>query len=74
MVEEICNNNEKNNDSDNIEILFSAVGLYKDKLIDLLNLEQDINETLHGNLKIKRDETTGIIVENLIQMGIKSIN
>jgi hypothetical protein len=50
MVEEICNNNEKNNESENIEILFSAVGLYKDKLIDLLNLEQDINETLHGNL------------------------
>jgi hypothetical protein len=52
-----------------MEILLSVIGFHHDKIIDLLNLEQKVDESLFTHLRIKKDENVGIMIENLIQMG-----
>ena len=52
-----------------VEILISVLGFHHDKMIDLLNMEQQVDQSLFTQLKIKREDNIGVTVENLIQMG-----
>jgi hypothetical protein len=54
------------------EVLISVVGFVHDKIIDLLNIDQDLTSLKGRNLKIKREEFNAIGVQNLIQMGVRN--
>ncbi|KAL4457034.1 hypothetical protein ABPG74_014672 [Tetrahymena malaccensis] len=55
------------------EILVSVIGFCEEKAIDLLNLEQDISGSFFTLLKPKKEQKQ-LMIENLIQMGIRNIS
>ncbi|KAL4508320.1 hypothetical protein ABPG72_003624 [Tetrahymena utriculariae] len=60
------------NNQQQYEILVSVIGFYEEKAIDLLNLEQDISGSFFTLLKPKKEQKL-LMIENLIQMGIRNI-
>jgi hypothetical protein len=60
------------------ELVVSVIGFVGDKMIDLLNMDQDFTTLRGKSLRIKREDRGGngdadINTENLIQMGVRSI-
>ncbi|KAL4507234.1 hypothetical protein ABPG72_002027 [Tetrahymena utriculariae] len=72
-LSDICTHLKTMNQDDK-EVMISIIGFYQDRVIDLLNLDQNLESIQKDNLKIKTEENMGISIEDLIQMSIWSFS